>query len=322
MRVARHGNDPQARARTMRSSRAMALGISILTSVIAAGCHDPITPVARLPQGRVDVSATPPDGVPDGLASPSNIVANPTRFPESFVRDVVIVLFQPDATVAQRTDALARVNGTVIGGIRLTATDGYYLVRLPADPTSNAPLDAVDSLSRNPVVRHASVDFILEGATMFLRPSDGTSWEKSAWGLSADSAWNQTRRRQTWALEADNSPWAWGCSTGSTGSNVAVIDMGLRDIADLHDNIAASSRLWTTGAVDHGTQVASVIAARGNNGIGMTGLMWRAGLRLFDVTARDSATGAPIVNVQGEPVLSTDQFLSALSLSLSSGLAL
>lgn len=319
MRVTRHERELQMMSRLIRAPRGVGFSVCMLACVLIAGCHDPISPAAPQPHASGDVSVTPPDGVPEGLASSTNTVTNAARFPESFVRDVVIVLFQPDATAAQRTDALARVNGTVIGGIRLNATDGYYLVSLPADPTNNAPLDAVDSLSHNPAVRHASVDFILEGATTFLRPNDGPGWEKSTWRLSTDSAWSQMGQRHTWALEADNTPWAWGCSTGTTNTSVAVIDMGLRDVTDLHDNIVASSRLWTNGSVDHGTQVASVIAARGGNGIGMTGVMWRAGLRLYDVTAHDSTTGAPIVNSLGEPVLSSDQFLTALSQSLGSG---
>lgn len=295
------------------------LALPLVITLLAAACHDPSSPASRAtPAPRGEVSTVPPDDIPAGLAASSNIVTNPPRYPYEFIRDVVLVRFQPTATAADRTAALASVNGTVIGGIRITATDGYYIVGLAADPTNNGPLDAVELLSRNSAVRHAMIDYVWPSPVAFLRPNDGQGWQKSAWSLAPDSAWGKSAQRSTWSLEADNAPWAWGCSIGNANTNVTVIDMGLRDVADLHDNIAASSQLWTSGTFDHGTRVASVLAASGDNGIGMTGMMWRAGLRLYDVSTRDSATGEPVLNASGLPVLEQHQLIEALAQSIAS----
>jgi hypothetical protein len=144
-------------------ARIVALCLSLTGTLLTMGCHNTsIRPAIHSVHG--EVSVTPPDRVPLGLASSGNIVTNLSRYSIPFIRDIVLVLFKPGATSEQRTDALRSVHGTVVGGIRFSPTDGYYVVALPRDSTNNGPLDAVTSLSRNPSVRDAMVDFIISVA--------------------------------------------------------------------------------------------------------------------------------------------------------------
>lgn len=108
---------------------------------------------------------------------------------------------------------------------------------------------------------------------------------------------------------------AWDISTGSSGAGkvrIAVIDSGL-DIAHPDFQIAGGSKIWRHSGefsgtpfasadygwdacdkdgmpedlVGHGTQVAAVIAAEGNNGIGIAGVIWDAEIvpiKFLDVT--------------------------------------
>jgi subtilisin family serine protease len=107
-------------------------------------------------------------------------------------------------------------------------------------------------------------------------PKDGTSWQ--AWKLLASAA-----DGQNWGPEGIGAPLAWGCTTGDASTRIGVVDNGFRSgIADLTANIAPQSQLDRQVSVSHGTQVASIIAAKGNNTVGMTGVVWNAQLELRD----------------------------------------
>ena len=87
---------------------------------------------------------------------------------------------------------------------------------------------------------------------------------------------------------------------------IAIIDDGFREFDDLVPNVRKAH--YTTELFTHGGSVASVLAARGDDQQGMTGMMWNAGLNLIDL--RDTTTmgmteameaaireGAKIVNI-------------------------
>ena len=75
-------------------------------------------------------------------------------------------------------------------------------------------------------------------------------------------------------------PDVWDITTGDPSVVIATIDTGANPIPDLADALVPG---WDFVDNDpeaqdtngHGTQVASVIAARGNNGIGMAGHCWQ-----------------------------------------------
>jgi YD repeat-containing protein len=119
------------------------------------------------------------------------------------------------------------------------------------------------------------------------------------------------RFAEQWALHAAEPAFgigaekAWGRTTGSTATVIAVVDSGI-DFAhpDLRGNewVNAAERRdgrdedrdgfpddvrgwdWVAGTgevrdgLGHGTAVAGLIAARGDNGVGVSGVMWRASL--------------------------------------------
>ena len=97
-----------------------------------------------------------------------------------------------------------------------------------------------------------------------------------------------------WSLTAINAPNAWGVTTGNNNIIVAVIDTGIDyNQPDLVNN------LWhnTDGSVGwnfinnnnnpydyngHGTAVAGIIGAEGNNGIGVAGVDWHVQLMALE----------------------------------------
>src|SRR6185437_520341 len=261
--------------------------------------------VITLISSGATVPSTAPDTVPAGYYSYSNLVQNPDSFPGLFYRDIVSIFFQATASQPQRQAAIDAIGGSVIGGVRFGTTDGLYLVRLPHDSTNNRVFGATDQLRGMSSVAVAGPDAVDTAILLYRRPNDGASWQKSNWRLSPDSAFSAPGApiADNWGPEAVAGPLAWGCSVGDSSTHIGIIDAGFHHAADVDANVDPANADFDVPGEDgtsHGTQVASVLAARGNNGTGITGMMWNAKLHLVDAVARD-AQGNPIVSPTGIP---------------------
>lgn len=105
------------------------------------------------------VPATPPDSVPRWVYDERNAV-NGTWVTGTYTRDVLVVLFLPGTSQKARAEAICAVQGEVIGGRRFSETDGYYHVRIPADPTQERMRRAMELLNRLPQVIDAGPEFV------------------------------------------------------------------------------------------------------------------------------------------------------------------
>lgn len=205
---------------------------------------------------------------------------------QEMVGDHVVVELQRDKT----EEDLLRALGSVRGEIRRKLDLDYantYLVALP-EPTLDAVPEAVNQLSA-----FADVLQIVE--------PDGIS--------RTQSIPNDPRFVEQWSLQntstgADiDAPQAWSSQSGSDAVVIAVSDSGIDyDHIDLRDNIWTNPREIPgnfydddlNGYVDdvhgfdfysrdgfpydsagHGTFVAGIIGAKGNNGVGIAGVSWR-----------------------------------------------
>jgi len=104
------------------------------------------------------------------------------------------------------------------------------------------------------------------------------------------------------AVDADvDAPEAWAIARGAPSIVIAVLEDGVQlDHPDLAPNIAAAGRDFRAGAPRataapreitdrHGTAVAGVVAARGDDGIGVTGICPRCSLLPIGVDGVDNA---------------------------------
>ncbi|MFZ4574874.1 MAG: S8 family peptidase, partial [Phycisphaerales bacterium] len=168
----------------------------------------------------------------------------------------------------------------------------------------------------------------------------------SQWGLANNGQQIPEQTGQLGAIGADiNATGAWDVTIGSRNVVIAVIDSGV-DLQhpDLAANIwvnpgeVAGNGLdddgngfvddvngWDFGSSDsnpdadqspqaevaryHGTQVASAIAAVGNNGAGVTGVSWNSQLMVLKVTGLEGGlTTAAIVEAHDYATLMKEQF--------------
>ena len=96
-----------------------------------------------------------------------------------------------------------------------------------------------------------------------------------------------------WAQRQIGLPQVWETTTGDPNIVIATIDTGVNAIPDLQDAMVPGWDFVENDAVaqdthGHGTRVASVIAARGNNQLGMAGHCWGCRIMPVRVTAGGS----------------------------------
>lgn len=126
---------------------------------------------------------------------------------------------------------------------------------------------------------------------------------------------------QQWGVTSSSLPNAWNESQGE-GIRIAILDQGiLKTHPDLQDNIDPYSYDTETATIPsrllgaHGTSCAGVAAARGNNGIGITGVAPKA--KLMDIsstlylniqTQLKQATGIMVAFQAGADIISNSWF--------------
>jgi subtilisin family serine protease len=243
----------------------------------------------------------------------------------------LIVKFEPGVSAAARADAVADQDARLK---RSALAPRTALVRIPAG-TEMDP--AIRAFERDPRVVRAEPNAYREGGAV---PNDPFFAEQ--WGLRNTA---QAVEGAAGAAGADiHAPEAWERTTGSPDVKVAVVDSGINfhqpDLApnvwrnpgesgggredngvdDDGNGFVDDWRGWDFVQRDndpsdnygHGTHVAGTIAARGNNGLGVTGVAWQASLipvrvldnldrgtcfELADGMAYAVRMGARIVNV-------------------------
>ncbi|MCY1137898.1 S8 family serine peptidase [Actinoplanes sp. Pm04-4] len=100
-------------------------------------------------------------------------------------------------------------------------------------------------------------------------------------------------------LYAARTPKAWDTTRGSSSVIVAVIDTGVNGVGDLYGATVPGHDFVNNDATPyddrgHGTSVAALIAARGNNGKGMAGVCWSCRImpvKVLDKNGSGTASG-------------------------------
>ena len=149
-----------------------------------------------------------------------------------------------------------------------------------------------------------SESFDAEELSAVLRENPNVAAVSPNYKVHAAIVPNDTYYGDCWGMEEINAPSAWNYSTGSDNVYVAIIDSGIDHTnPDLTANIAVDLSYRTvTGsthdAVDdygHGTHVAGIIGARGNNGIGVAGINWN--VKMIPVKALDQSGNGSLATV-------------------------
>lgn len=243
--------------------------------------------------------------------------------PETAASNVTLATPHPDAGAeyvpndllvyaAQGHDAEALMVAIAAEGASVVAYQPdarRYIVRLPGVPSAPALDDLATALTGTGHVTATSPVWVsAPAATPLYYPTTDTGWGYVSWDPSDVSGTN-------WYLKQVRAPNAWGYTTGSKDIAVGVIDHGEITNSDLDSLSGGWAPTFTVDskgkghhfkANDHGNKVSGVLAARGDNGEGLTGVLWNAPLyycrtdgtnvRMFDCVRYLLAAGARIIN--------------------------
>ncbi len=108
---------------------------------------------------------------------------------------------------------------------------------------------------------------------------------------------------EQWGLDNINIEKVWDFSTGASDFVVGIVDSGISSHPDLVDNLIPGKDFYNDSdfanddARNHGTHIAGIIGAVGNNSIGISGINWQISLiPLQNITAIDNAGYKPLYN--------------------------
>jgi thermitase len=123
-----------------------------------------------------------------------------------------------------------------------------------------------------------------------------------------------------YGLTAIRAPQGWSMSTGSSAVTIAILDSGV-DLghADLAGRLVAGYDFVNADSTPqddygHGTHVAGIAAASGNNGVGVAGVSW--GARIMPLKVLDRFGGGTYANVAAGIVFAADHGAQVINLSL------
>jgi subtilisin family serine protease len=162
----------------------------------------------------------------------------------------LLVSFSPGASATEQANALAAVGATETGAI---PDIGVKVVSVPEQAADGA----LRGLQHNQSVSYA---------------------EKDATVAPSDVVLNDFRWRDSWALPIIHAPKAWSVTTGDPKVVVAVLDSGVDfQQPDLQGAFVPGRDILNNDADPsddngHGTGAAGVVAARSDNGVGVTSI--------------------------------------------------
>src|SRR5689334_10587252 len=128
-------------------------------------------------------------------------------------------------------------------------------------------------------VRHVPLRTNVRRAARQLAHEPGIEWAQPNYYQHGAALPDDALYGQQWSLPAIGAPQAWDHTTGSDAVRVAIVDSGINAAEpDLAPNVRidlgwdfVSNDPDASDNVGHGTHVAGIVAARGDNGIGISG---------------------------------------------------
>jgi len=217
-----------------------------------------------------------------------------------YYRDLVVIQFRDSVSGDGVRSIFARYHAVIVGGLPEWPA---YVVRVPdPGPTYGALDSLLAAVSQEPRVRLAfGVTFHGAYSPQSRFPNDGSGATRADWLQPSASLLPFLAVRSTLA---------WGCETGQYGDPpvpVGVIDFEFdAGHPDLSRSLVANEEPDSADLADlpelhrrdylsHGTAVAGVLTAQGDNNTGIAGVMWRTALHTYAMARGTAAVKDPVL---------------------------
>ncbi|RJP53339.1 MAG: peptidase S8 [Anaerolineaceae bacterium] len=237
-------------------------------------------------KGTTDETPVVPSVPPTFTATP------PLQLAGNYVKDEILVRFNDNATEETIAECLQQISGEVestLDEIRVA------VIQIEAINVSNA----LASLAACPAVRYVEPNFLA-----FMTET-----------IPTDSSWSLQ-----YGLVNIHAPQGWDLSTGAASITIAVVDTGVDlshpdlvgKIVDGYDFVNNDD--FAQDDNGHGTHVAGIAAATGNNGTGIAGVSW--GARIMPIKVLNSAGSGSFADVAAGIIWAADNGAQIINLSL------
>ena len=261
-----------------------------------------------------------------GLAPQAAWGGTPPTQPAPYVPGKLLVKLKPGVSASAVGQAAPGISAEVVAAPQL-AELGVNVLQVPDSQLTVT----LASLQQNPLVEYAEPDYLVHAADV-ITPND------PSWGSQ-------------WGPPDIQAPQAWAITTGTMSVTIAVIDTGVdlthpdlagqiwtnpgemgidargRDkrsngVDDDGDGFVDDWRGWNFVSANnnpqddygHGTHVAGIAAAIGNNGIGIAGMAW--GVRIMPLKVLDSTGNGFESDVASAVDYAADHGARVINLSL------
>ncbi|MBL8240541.1 MAG: S8 family serine peptidase [Bryobacterales bacterium] len=220
-----------------------------------------------------------------------------TYIAASFGKSGFPVFPTPDRVGMHASGALF-VKDEVLVKLSSTTPNPDSFVRALAQTTGGLVISGITQGDRLYQIQYVGQGIDLQGRRDILEASQGVAWvafhyvfdtppvgaipNDSVFGGPTLVGWNSSNTN--WHLRMIEAPGAWDVSTGSKLASIAIIDLDFDAVhEDLKGNLDGNIRgTPTSHPGHHGTVVAGTACAEGNNSVGISGVAWKCGLRLYD----------------------------------------
>ena len=218
-----------------------------------------------------DSSDLPKSGTNSDYELSEENIAEDEETGASYVNNIVIVYFKDGTTDSEKQSVVDELNGEVVGQLDYA---NQYQIQVAVSTREELESICSDLMSQD-FVEYSSYDFVSETVRAKIVPNDPWDGSSLNWGNGGGAG-------AIWGQYAVDAPKAWGlCSDNETHTVVGVVDQGIdedhKDLEDKVTNLAAD-----TVPARHGTHVAGIIGATGNNNTGIAGMDWNAELLGYD----------------------------------------
>jgi thermitase len=266
---------------------------------------------------------------PVGNAAVPRSMVSPKQARPAYVQGEVLVQFHSDTDPQTRSSFLSAFS---TAGARQLPMKNLMLVKLRAGQSVQ---QAVRDMASDPRIEYAQPNYLYYAqATAPNDTSYGELWALKNIGQTVTGATYATNNPGTAGDDIDAED-AWDHITDCSSVIVAVVDTGINytqeDLAsNMWDGSGAgyphhgydyvdndNDPMPVGGAEEHGTHVAGIIAAEGDNGKGITGVCWKA--QIMSVRALDDTGAGTSASISSSINFASNHGAAVINMSLGGG---